>query len=188
MRILAALIFRSLLSALSPVAEADALFEEPRTLERVRGALKICEAGATTDFDLAWRAARACAWLAKNDPDHHAARELALKGVKFAEGASRLRPRSVEGCYFEAVNLGHLSRLERTSKHLSRMEELAKQALALDETFEHGAPHRFLGLLYHDASGYPFVGVGSMKEAEAHLRRACAMAPDYGYNQLALAK
>src|SRR4029453_15303823 len=90
--------------------------------------------------------------------------------------------------YFEAVNLGQLSRLERTSKHLSRMEELAKQALALDETFEHGPPHRFLGLLYHDASGYPFVGVGSMKEAEAHLRRACAMAPDYGYNQLALAK
>jgi len=173
----------------TPQEEADALYREPRTSERVLKSLAVCEAALakSADSTLAWRAARACAWLGKRGAEKDQ-RAHVERGIVFCKDAIRAAPASPEGYYFHGLNLGILSRIDRTSRWISRMERMGKKLVELDEKFGHAGGRRLIGLLYLNTHAYPFVGAGSLKEAEEHLRRACELSPDYGYNQLSFAK
>jgi len=70
-----------------------------------------------------------------------------------------------------------------------RIRDHARIAIALDETIEHGGPHRLLGRLHAVAPRVPlFTGWVSRDEAVAELERAVAIAPADLTNRLYLAE
>jgi tetratricopeptide (TPR) repeat protein len=173
----------------TPEEEADSFWAEPHTVERVQQSVKACETALAkgTDADLLWRAARAEGWLARHAPEKER-RAHAERAVAFGKNAARAAPAAPEGYYYYGSNLGVLSRIDRTSRYIDRMERLGKKIIEIDEKYWYAGGRRLLGLLYLNTHSYPFVGAGSLKEAEEHLRRACELSPEYGYNQLSHAK
>jgi tetratricopeptide (TPR) repeat protein len=70
-----------------------------------------------------------------------------------------------------------------------RIRDHARIAIALDETVEHGGPHRLLGRLHAVAPRVPlFTGWVSRDQAVAELERAVAIAPTDLTNRLYLAE
>ena len=70
-----------------------------------------------------------------------------------------------------------------------RIRDHALIAIALDETFERGGPHRLLGRLHAVAPRVPLVtGWVSRDEALEHLERAVEIAPEDLANRLYLAE
>jgi tetratricopeptide (TPR) repeat protein len=177
------------LSAATPEEEADALFAEPRTLERVVKSVKTCEAALAKgqDADLLWRAARGAAWLARHGPEKER-RAQAERGMELSRDAARAAPAAPEGYFYYGMTLGLISRIDRTSRYIERIERIGKKLIEVDRKYAYGGGDRLVGLIYLNTYSYPFVGVGSLKEAETHLRRACELFPEYGYNQLSHAK
>lgn len=171
--------------------EADRLHGEPRSVERVEKSLSL-SLGAIAPGDehgALWRAARACYWLAENHGDGERCREYALRGSLIAREGARLAPGRPEPWYFQALNLGILSRLEgRGLGRIAVMEELARKVIEIDERYEHAGGHRFLGILYHRTMDNPLTVIGDIDDALFHLRRACELFPNHGHNQLALAE
>ena len=173
----------------TPEEEADALFAEPRSVERVSRSVKSCEAALAkgSDADLLWRAARGAAWLARHGPEKER-RAQAERGMEFSRDAARAAPAKPEGYFYYGMTLGLLSRIDRTSRYIDRIERIGKKLIEVDKKYAYGGGDRLVGLIYLNTYSYPFVGAGSLKEAEEHLRRACDLSPDYGYNQLSHAK
>jgi len=185
----AAVGWSGVLPGATPEEEADALWAEPRTAERIIKSVKTCEAALAKgpDADLLWRAARGAAWLARHGPEKER-RAQAERGVAFAKDAARASPAKPEGYFYYGMTLGLLSRIDQTSRYIDRIERVGKKLIEIDEKYGYGGGDRLVGLIYLNTYSYPFVGAGSLKEAEAHLRRACELFPDYGYNQLSHAK
>src|SRR5262245_4009532 len=106
-----------LLSPFLPAApledEIDAAYREPRAVGRVQRSLTLCEQrlAKAPEAPVRWRAARACAWLAKNADDKER-RSYAERGAAFASEAMRLTPAAPEGCFYYSLNLGILSRID----------------------------------------------------------------------------
>jgi tetratricopeptide (TPR) repeat protein len=173
----------------TPVEEADSFWSEPHTVERVKQSVKSCETALAKgpDAGLLWRAARAEGWLARHAPEKDR-RDHAERAVAFGKEAARTAPASPEGYFYYGSNLGVLSRIDSTSRYIDRIERLGKKLIQIDEKYWYAGGRRLLGLLYLNTHSYPFVGAGSLKEAEENLRRACELSPEYGYNQLSHAK
>lgn len=135
----------------------------------------------------AWQFGRACfdfADFAKND-DQRA--DTANQGITACRAAIVLAPKSVQGHYYLAMNLGQLARTETVGalKLVKEMEREFKTAVDLDENYDFAGPDRSLGLLYRDAPGWP-ASIGSKRKARDYLERAARLAPGYPENILNL--
>jgi tetratricopeptide (TPR) repeat protein len=175
----------------SQLAEADDLYREPRSIDRVRRSLEIYlrSISAKNHYDALWRAARACMWLADHRLEGDARIEIAFKGVSIAEEATRRSPNRAEAHYYHGLCLGTLSRLEGGGlRRVKVMEAAGLRVIELDEAFEYAGGHRFLGMLYGRTKDHPLAGIGSFEEAVEHLERAHELFPGYAYNGLALAE
>ncbi len=139
------------------------------------------------------QASRDAAATAAQEANRGEAKDMALKGVAFAEQCLELEPESA-GCYFwRAANTGlyYRIRIIGYQRGVKQMIADCKRVIAIDPSYEYGGAYRLLGQIY---TQLPQTGshVDSITRdlglAESYLHKAVTIAPDYPENQLALAE
>jgi tetratricopeptide (TPR) repeat protein len=140
------------------------------------------------NFEAAWKAARACTWLAdelyddKNKRAHFSGR-----GIDYAKAAIDLAPKRVEGHYYSGMNLG----LSATTKIVGgkfmvpSVRDAEKKAAQLDPAYDYAGPLRVLGKLYATAPSWP-ASIGDTSTGIDYLKKAVEIAPNYPLNHLFL--
>jgi tetratricopeptide (TPR) repeat protein len=155
----------------------DALYRNRENLQSAQRAADLWEARASTDFDAAWKLARACYWLGTHGPKE--ARRAALeRGVKAGESAVRLSPNRPEGHFWMATDMGALAEsfgLGQGLKYRGRIRDELERAIAIDPKWEEGSAEAELGEWYATVPG---LFGGDKKKADEHLRRALAINPE----------
>jgi tetratricopeptide (TPR) repeat protein len=158
--------------------DADALYQQREDLNAARQAADLWAARARSgsDFDAAWKLAKACYWLGTHAPekDRRAALE---RGVAAGEQAARLQPARPEGHFWAAANMGALAEsfgLSQGLKYRGRIKDALLKVLAINPAWEQGSADRALGWWYHKVPG---LFGGSEAKAEDHLRKALAYNP-----------
>lgn len=155
----------------------EAAYEvDPRTRAAVDEAYAALTRAARVrldDYDLLWKAARAAAWLADAERGRPPQVQFARAGIEFANSALAVRAGGAEALYYRAMNTGLLADADH-SYGLDAMASMVKDldsSIAADERFDRAGAHRLIGILYTRAPGPPS-GVGSLRKALKHLRRA----------------
>ncbi len=141
----------------------------------------------TNDPAALWQFARAAFdWADVQTTDSHR-KEIADQGVGAARRLLAQDPKSVEGHYYLAMNMGEVAQTETLGalKLVRQMEAEFSLAQKANAGFDHAGPERNLGLLYRDAPGWP-TSIGNRAKAREHLQRAVIVAPDFPENVLNL--
>lgn len=139
------------------------------------------------DVEAAWQLARACfdrAEYPRRDSDRA---NLANEGIAACRKALVRQPHFAPLHYWLAMDLAQLARTKvfGALSVVNQMDIEWKITLTLDEKIDYAGPHRFLGLLYRDAPGWP-VSVGDKAKARQHLLRAVELFPNFPENHLNL--
>jgi hypothetical protein len=176
----------------SRIQEIDENYAEPRSPTKVQHSyeLSLDSISSVNGYAALWRGTRACAWLALNDPDAGRRKKFAREGVRFGHEAIRKTSTEVESFYYYALCLAGLAKETSTPSVglIRKLRERMEVALALDPSFDHCGPHRFLGNLMVETADYPLYAVGSLDEGLQHLEKATVLCPDFGGNHLDYAK
>jgi hypothetical protein len=162
------------------LAFADAQFAlTPRTgdtLDRSLAALEaIALSGTVADYEVHWRRARACFYLAEFVANDLANEHYVLPGVAHATKAVEASQDRVHGHYFLALNLARGVEATSNMEGLAPMMEVAKRAAALDASYDDAGPLRLIGKVYMVAPVWP-TSVGDRDEAVEVLKRAVSLA------------
>ena len=167
--------------------EADALYREPRTPERVEKSYlaSLDSISPANRWQGLWHAARAAVWLAERLSDEDRRKAYARKAVAAAREAVRRNPERVESHYYLCLCLAQFSSILRSPKFIREMASVAETTLRKDERFDRAGAHRFLGLLNLRCEGIAFLGFGDFDRAIEHLRRAVDLFPEDAENRLA---
>jgi len=158
--------------------DPDALYRQREDLALVRQAVEIwsARAAAGSDFEAAWKLARATYWIGTQGPERE--RRAALeRGVKAGEQAVRLQPGQPEGHFWAAANMGALAEsfgVMQGLKYRGRIKDELQKVLAMDPAWQQGSADRALGVWYLRVPG---LFGGSRDRAREHLRRALAHNP-----------
>ena len=132
---------------------------------------------ATTDFESAWKLARACYWLGTHGEQDERRRALD-RGMKAGESAARFAPNRPEGHFWFAANMGALAEsfgVGQGLKYRGRIKEELERALIAEPGWQDGSADAALGQWYFKV---PRLFGGSRSKAEEHLRRALTYSPD----------
>jgi tetratricopeptide (TPR) repeat protein len=137
--------------------------------------------------EFAWKFAEICfnrAEFATNDSERAS---IAMEGIAAARGILAKEPTNAPALLALGLNLGRLAqtRLLGALPLVKEMEQTFKASLEADEAFDYAAAHRSLGMLYHQAPGWP-ASIGSKSKARRHLEKAVEVAPNYPDNHLTL--
>jgi len=147
-------------------------------------------AAETTNSAAAWELGRACFTWGKLLKDPGAQEKIYAEGTAACRRAIAFDPNSAAAHYYLGMNVGRQADLKRNLAALGMVKEVEREfqkARELDEKLSHAGPDRNLGLLYHEAPGWP-VSIGNDKLARKHLERAAKLAADYPENRLNLAE
>jgi len=141
----------------------------------------------TNEAEAAWQFGRSCfdwADFAKNDDQRES---ITGEGIAACRQVIARDPKSGQGHYYLAMNLGQLAQTKTLGalRIVDEMEREFKMARDLDARFDYAGPDRNLGLLYFEAPGWP-ASIGSKSKARQHLQRAAHLAPGYPENHLCL--
>lgn len=121
------------------------------------------------------------------------AKEMAEKGIEYAESCLMSTPEE-PGCYYwRAVNTGLYYKIHIIGyqKGIKRMISDCKKVIELDPKYDHAGGYRILGELYTylpQTAGRPDSITRDLDLAEEYLRKAVRTAPEYPENHLALAE
>jgi hypothetical protein len=129
-----------------------------------------------SDFEAAWKLARACYWLGTEGPEE-GRRQALERGVAAGERAAALQPGRPEGHFWQAANMGALAEsfgLMQGLRYRGRVRDALERARAIDPAWQQGSADRALGWWYHKVPG---LFGGSEERAEMHLRRALTYNP-----------
>lgn len=141
------------------------------------------------DLMAAWNLGRAAFDLAEFAETKSERELIATKGLAACRHAVSLDSQSAPAHYYMALNLGQLARV-RLLKGLAIVAEMESEFLTsrkLDPLFDHAGADRALGLLYHQAPGWP-ISLGNNSKANRHLTEAVRLRPNYPGNRIALAE
>ncbi len=100
-------------------------------------------------------------------------------GKKPEDAVARLGKEAIDALYWNAVNVGKWAKTKGSSTILfykSRVKKMIEHALALDEKYFYGAPHRYLGAYYAAAPGF---SGGDVEKSKEHFDKALAIEPNY---------
>jgi hypothetical protein len=180
--------------AVSAVLQAqgnpDALYRERGTVAKAREAASIWSARlakAPTDFESAWKLARAEYWLGGHD-DQAARRPDLERGVEAGRQASMLEPMRPEGYFWMAACMGSLAEsfgMRQGLKYRTPIREALEKVLQLDAGYQNGSADRALGRWYYKVPG---LFGGSKKKSEEHLRKSLTYDQDSNASRFFLAE
>src|SRR4051812_12717346 len=168
----------ALLLAGSPLVaqDADELYRQREELSSAKRAAEVWSANAETEFDAAWKLARAAYWLGGHAPEGE--RRAALeRGVVAGETAARLRSERPEGHYWLAANMGALAEsfgMSQGMKYRSRIKAELERVAEIDPAWEQASALTALGRWY---SLVPRLFGGSRAKADEYFRRALDQFP-----------
>jgi tetratricopeptide (TPR) repeat protein len=129
-----------------------------------------------SDFDSAWKLARARYWLGGHvaEKDRKAMLE---SGIEAGRAAARDAPNKPDGHFWIAANMGALAQsfgIHQGMKYRGEIKSELETVLRLDPAFQEGSADRALGRWYNKVPG---LFGGSNKQSEAHLRKALTYNP-----------
>ena len=148
----------------------DELYRRREDLASATRAASLWSAAAATDFEAAWKLARAGYWLGTHLPESE--RRAALeRGVSAGEAAVKLGPDRPEGHFWLAANMGALAEsfgLSQGLKYRARIKSELERAMAIDPVWEEASAETALGQWYMKV---PRLFGGSRAKAEERFRR-----------------
>jgi tetratricopeptide (TPR) repeat protein len=154
----------------------DELYKRREDLASATRAASLWSAAAATDFEAAWKLARAGYWLGTHLPE--AERRAALeRGVSAGEAAVGLRPDRPEGHFWLAANMGVLAEsygLSQGLKYRSRIKSELEKSMAIDPLWSQASAETALGQWYMKV---PRLFGGSRAKAEERFRRVLERFP-----------
>jgi hypothetical protein len=151
--------------------DPDALYSQREDLASAARAADFWEQRSKTDFDAAWKLARACYWLGTHQPEQFRRRTLE-RGTAAGESAIRLANDRPEGHFWLAADMGRLAEsfgLLPALKYRGRIKDELERVLLINPAWEGGSADAALGEWY---ATVPRLFGGSRQKAEQHLRRA----------------
>ena len=101
------------------------------------------------------------------------------EGKKVEEAVGVIPANGQPSIYWYASNLGKFAVAKgftTTLFYKDRIYAVMQRVLEIDETFFHGAPHRYFGAFYAKA---PSFAGGDMQKSKEHFDRAIELGPDY---------
>lgn len=159
-------------------ADPDALYRQRTDPAQVERAVAIWAARAAggTDFEAAWKLARACYWIGTHGAADGRRRALE-RGLAAGEQAARIDAARPEGHFWQAANMGALAEsfgMTQGLRYRGRIKASLERVLKIDPGWQQGSADRALGWWYHRVPG---LFGGSEERAEVHLRRALGYNP-----------
>jgi hypothetical protein len=164
-------------------SDPDALYRAREDINSAKRAADVWSArlrANSSDFEAAWKLARANYWLGG-----HAAprdRKTYLEGgIAAGRAAVSAQPNRPEGHFWIAANMGALAEsfgLRQGLKYRGDIRDELMTVLNLDAAFQQGSADRALGRWYFKVPG---LFGGNKKKSEDHLRRSL------NYNQNSIA-
>ena len=164
-------------NVLDALDDPDELYRRREDLASAKRAADLWAPRATTDFESAWKLARACYWLGTHGEQDERRRALD-RGMKAGESAARFAPNRPEGHFWFAANMGALAEsfgVGQGLKYRGRIKEELERALDIEPGWQDGSADAALGQWYFKV---PRLFGGSRSKAEEHLRRALTYNPD----------
>ena len=161
-------------------ADPDALYRDRMNLASARQAVEIWEGRLKTnpsDFEAAWKIARATYWIGKHEPRDEGRRTLE-RGVEAGRLAASLQPGRPEGHFWMAANMGALAEshgLRQGLRYRGAIKDALERVLSIDPGYLDGSADRALGRWYHMVPG---LFGGSEARSEEHLRKSLTYNPD----------
>ena len=159
--------FQTLLAAKDDPEELYRAREDHASVTR---AAAVWAATAASDFEAAWKLARASYWIGTHAPE--AERRAALeRGVSAGEAAAQFRPDRPEGHFWLAADMGALAEsfgIVQGLKYRSRIKGELERVKAIDPIWQEDSADSALGQWYFEV---PRLLGGSHAKAEDHLRR-----------------
>jgi tetratricopeptide (TPR) repeat protein len=157
----------------------DALYarrEEPGYAARAADAWAARLKAAPSDFESAWKLARARYYLGTAGPaaDRRAALDA---GMTAARAAIALQPRQPHGHFWLAAAMGALAEsfgMSQGLKYRKAIKAELEEVLRLDPAYEAGSADRALGRWYYKVPG---LFGGSDEKSEQHLRKSLTYDP-----------
>lgn len=150
--------------------DPEALYRRREDLASAKRAAALWAADAASDFDAAWKLARASYWIGTHGPE--AGRRSALeRGVSAGEAAARFRPGRPEGHFWLAADMGALAEsfgLVQGIKYRFRIKSELERVIAIDPAWQEDSADSALGQWYFEV---PRLFGGSRAKAEDHFRR-----------------
>jgi tetratricopeptide (TPR) repeat protein len=178
----------------APLARAqsdpDALYRDRTNLASARAAASIWDtrlAANSTDFESAWKLARAMYWLGGHG-DLEGRRKALERGVAAGQAAAMAEPNRPEGHFWTAANMGALAEsygLRQGIKYRGAIRSELETVLRIDPGFQDGSADRALGRWYFKVPG---LFGGDKKKSEEHLRRSLTYDPDSSASHYFLAE
>ena len=145
-------------------------------------------AANSTDFESAWKLARARYWLGTNGQPPHERRSALQRGIEAGRKAIALQPRRAEGHFWTAANMGALAEsfgLRQGLRYRGPVRNELETVLKIDPAFLQGSADRALGRWYYKV---PALFGGSKTKSETHLRKALTYNPQSVITRLFLAE
>jgi hypothetical protein len=149
--------------------DPDELYRNREDLASAMRAATLWGAAAATDYEAAWKLARANYWIGTHAPESE--RRAALeRGVGAGEAAIGLQPARPEGHFWLAANMGALAQsygLSQGLKYRSRIKSELERSMAIEPSWAEASAETALGQWYVKV---PRLFGGSRAKAEEHFR------------------
>ena len=145
-------------------------------------------ASSPTDFESAWKLARAQYWQGTNGLPPTERKAALEAGIVAGRKAMALQPHRPEGHFWMAANMAGLAEsfgLRQGLKYRGTIRDELAYVLKLDPAYQQGSADRALGRWYYKVPG---LFGGDKKKSEAHLRKALAYNPQSVITRLFLAE
>ena len=157
--------------------DPDELYRQRENLASAKRAAAIWAAAPSSDFDAAWKLARAGYWIGTHGPQ--AERRAALeRGVSAGETAVSVRPGRPEGHFWLAADMGALAEsfgLVQGLKYRARIKSELERVIAIDPLWQEDSADSALGQWYFEV---PRLFGGSRVQAKDHFRRVLDHFPE----------
>jgi hypothetical protein len=134
-------------------------------------------ASDASNFEAAWKLARADYWLGGHLPEAERRRFLE-QGIEAGRKAVAMQPNRPEGHFWMAANMGALAEsfgVRQGIKYRTPIRNALETVLRIDPSFQDGSADRALGRWY---SRVPRLFGGNKKLAETHLRKSLTYNPN----------
>ena len=180
---------------LCPLAGAqedpDALYRDRESLASAQRAAAIWAerlAVESSDFESAWKLARAQYWLGTYGLPPREQKPALEAGIAAGRRAAAINPTRPEGHFWTAANMGALAEsfgVRQGLRYRTPIRESLETVLKLDPGYLDGSADRALGRWYYKV---PRLFGGDKKRSEAHLRKALTYQPQSIISRLFLAE
>ena len=133
------------------IAQAEALYAQRDSLERVREAVSLMRRARAADnqsYEAAWKLSKFSYYLGEYGEDERVRTEAFREGITAGEAAVGLDPNKPDGHFWLGANLGGRARLQGPIYALSSVPDIRREMEAvvrLDEGFQGGSAYMALG-------------------------------------------